>query len=196
MTRPMPEKHMHTQCGQMLGGGIMSYRCYLPMGHDEKPADDPEPCYAAEARGSVVLWEAWYERQQAKAAQAESPAEVEPDPDQIVCPDCGEGIVTIDETRGVGVCDTCSAVLPMAIEPGGKPTKTREGDQPLPVANEHRDIQSRVIEDIAARREVGISRYGTALQPHNGRDAMLDLYEELLDACMYAKQVMVERDQP
>lgn len=69
----------------------------------------------------------------------------------------------------------------------------REGDQPLPVINDHTDIQSMVIADIEARRQVGISRYGTALQPFNGRDALQDLYEELIDAAMYIKQVMVER---
>lgn len=74
--------------------------------------------------------------------------------------------------------------------------KQRPGDQPLPVQNDADDIQSQVIADIAQRRKVGISRYGTALQPHNGRDALLDLYEELLDGVMYVKQVMVERDQP
>lgn len=72
--------------------------------------------------------------------------------------------------------------------------KQREGDQPLPVINDHPDIQAAVIADIETRREVGISRYGTALQPNNGRDALQDLYEELIDAAMYAKQLIVERD--
>ena len=76
-------------------------------------------------------------------------------------------------------------------EPG---LKLRPGDQQLPEVNDHQDIQSRVIADIRERREVGISRYGTALQPFNGRDALRDLYEELLDATMYIKQVMVEQE--
>lgn len=74
--------------------------------------------------------------------------------------------------------------------------KLRDGDQPLPEVNNLPDIQTQVIADIEARRQVGISRYGTALQPHNGRDSLRDLYEELLDAAMYIKQVMVERDNP
>lgn len=72
--------------------------------------------------------------------------------------------------------------------------KLRDGDQPLPIKNDAPDIQSQVIADIEARRQVGIARYGTALQPHNGRDALRDLYEELIDAAMYTKQLMVERD--
>lgn len=74
--------------------------------------------------------------------------------------------------------------------------KHRPGDQPLPIRNDAADIQSQVIADVEERRTVGISRYGTALQPHNGRDALRDLYEELLDGAMYVKQAMVERDQP
>lgn len=72
--------------------------------------------------------------------------------------------------------------------------KQRPGDQPLPTPNGHPDIQSQVIADIEERRQVGISRYGTALQPFNGRDALRDLYEELLDGAMYVRQAMVERD--
>lgn len=69
----------------------------------------------------------------------------------------------------------------------------REGDsQPLPIVNDAPDVQLAVIADIRARREIGIKRYGTALQPHNGRNALLDLYEELLDAAMYVKQRLIE----
>jgi hypothetical protein len=72
--------------------------------------------------------------------------------------------------------------------------RRRPGDQPLPVPNGHPDVQSMVIADITARREVGISRYGTALQPHNGRDALRDAYEEALDLACYLRQVIAERD--
>lgn len=71
----------------------------------------------------------------------------------------------------------------------------REGEsQALPTANGHPDIQSAVIADIEKRREVGIARYGTALQPNNGRDALLDLYEELLDGLCYLKQFLIEQE--
>lgn len=72
--------------------------------------------------------------------------------------------------------------------------KLRDGDQPLPERNGETDIQSLVIADIQGRREVGITRYGTALQPFNGRDALRDAYEEAMDLTMYLKQAMVERD--
>jgi len=70
----------------------------------------------------------------------------------------------------------------------------RDGDtQPLPIVNAQPDVQTQVITDIHARRQVGIKRYGTALQPYNGRDALLDAYEEALDLAMYLKQALIER---
>jgi hypothetical protein len=77
------------------------------------------------------------------------------------------------------------------------PTRAnRKGDtQELPTPNKREFIQSAVIRDIEARLKVGIERYGTGLQPFNGRDALQDLYEELLDACMYIKQAIMERDE-
>ena len=70
----------------------------------------------------------------------------------------------------------------------------REGDQRLPEKNDQPYIQDLVIADIQKRRELGISRYGTALQPHNGRDALQDAYDEAIDLCQYLKQAIVERD--
>lgn len=70
----------------------------------------------------------------------------------------------------------------------------REGDQQLPEANDHGYIQDLVIADIEERRQLGINRYGTALQSFNGRDALRDAYEEAIDLCMYLKQTIVERD--
>jgi hypothetical protein len=61
------------------------------------------------------------------------------------------------------------------------------------VPNGGPDVWALVLDDMAARREVGIERYGTPLQPHNGRDALRDLYEELLDAVAYTRQLIEER---
>lgn len=49
-----------------------------------------------------------------------------------------------------------------------------------------------LVPDFLARQEKGIETYGTTLQPFNGRDALQDLYEELLDACQYTKQLCYE----
>lgn len=74
--------------------------------------------------------------------------------------------------------------------------KQREGDQPLPRRNAHPVIQDLVIADMSDRRALGIQRYGTALQPHNGRDALRDAYEEAIDLTMYLRQCLYERDHP
>ena len=76
-----------------------------------------------------------------------------------------------------------------------KPSRAgRKGDsQEMPIPNDLPDIQRLVIRDIEARRALGIERYGTPLQPFNGRDALQDLYEELMDGVMYVRQEIEER---
>ena len=71
--------------------------------------------------------------------------------------------------------------------------KFREGDQQLPVVNDLPAVQDLVIQDVEERKALGISRYGTMLQPLNGRNGFRDLYEELLDAVNYMRQVQEER---
>src|SRR6185312_16926027 len=72
--------------------------------------------------------------------------------------------------------------------------RQRPGDQQLPVPNAEPDIQSRVVADIEDRRALGISRYGTALQPFNGRDGLKAAYDEAMDLTMYLRQLIAERD--
>jgi hypothetical protein len=72
--------------------------------------------------------------------------------------------------------------------------KLREGDQPLPEKNDEPCVQDAVMADIEARKQVGIQRYGTVLQPHNGRDALRDAYEESIDLALYLKQALIERE--
>ena len=72
--------------------------------------------------------------------------------------------------------------------------KDRPGDQVLPIVNRLPFIQDQVIRDIEKRKQVGVERYGTALQAFNGRDALQDAYEEAIDLCMYLKQCIIERD--
>lgn len=72
--------------------------------------------------------------------------------------------------------------------------KTRPGDQPLPRPNpDAPDMQTLVIADVEQRRAVGIERYGQGLKPHDGRDNLRDLYEELLDAAIYCRKQIYER---
>lgn len=79
--------------------------------------------------------------------------------------------------------------------PPMEPTKQREGDQPLPLGDPSlQDDQSLVMADIAARRNVGIERYGQAHVPFNGRNTMLDSYEEILDFLVYQRSLLRLRE--
>lgn len=65
--------------------------------------------------------------------------------------------------------------------------------EPMPVPNKGNAIAEEVIEDLRERMRQGTAKYGTPLQAFNGRDALVDLYQELLDAVQYLRQVIDER---
>jgi hypothetical protein len=67
-------------------------------------------------------------------------------------------------------------------------------EQPAPIPNDARPVWEVVIEDMQKRDHVGRARYGTTLQPNNGRDALRDAYEEALDLAVYLRQAIIERD--
>jgi hypothetical protein len=70
-------------------------------------------------------------------------------------------------------------------------------EQPLPNTDNdlpHADVMQEIIDDLIARRELGAIRYGQPLRTFNGRDALVDLQQELLDALVYSGQVMREKD--
>ena len=50
-----------------------------------------------------------------------------------------------------------------------------------------------VIEDMKDRDRIGREKYGTPLQPHNGRDSLVDAYQEALDLCVYLRNEIEER---
>ena len=62
--------------------------------------------------------------------------------------------------------------------------------RPTPSAG---DITELVMQDLRGRCTVGIAKYGTTLQAHNGRDALVDAYQEALDLVQYLRQVIEER---
>jgi hypothetical protein len=66
--------------------------------------------------------------------------------------------------------------------------------QPEPTRNGRPAVWDLVLEDMQARDREGRCRYGTPLQPHNGRDALLDAYQEALDLAVYLRQALYERD--
>lgn len=66
-------------------------------------------------------------------------------------------------------------------------------EEPPPVANDSTPIWELVIADMRERDATGRARYGTPLQAHNGRDALVDAYQEALDLVVYLRQAIEER---
>lgn len=64
--------------------------------------------------------------------------------------------------------------------------------QPQPNEGKQRVICG-LIDDLKAREQVGLNTYGKLLQTNNGRDALVDAYQEVLDLAMYLKQLIMER---
>jgi len=94
----------------------------------------------------------------------------------------------------------CSG-LPSRHEYGVEGCKTRqaghrEGDQPVPTPSGRPIVHELVIEDVRQRLAYGTARYGTGLQPFNGRSALRDAYEELLDLAAYLRQRIWEEENP
>jgi hypothetical protein len=67
-------------------------------------------------------------------------------------------------------------------------------EQTAPIPNENRPVWELVIEDMWARDHTGRRKYGTPLQAGNGRDALIDAYQEALDLCVYLRQAIEERE--
>lgn len=66
--------------------------------------------------------------------------------------------------------------------------------QPQPVRNEQHSVQDMVIEDIERRKAMGLAKYGTLLQPMNGRRTLVDAYQEALDQTQYLRQAIEEEN--
>lgn len=56
----------------------------------------------------------------------------------------------------------------------------------------HLNLRHAVALDLEARAQVGTVKYGTRLKTNNGRNAVLDAYQELLDLLNYTKQGILE----
>ena len=54
-------------------------------------------------------------------------------------------------------------------------------------------IAQELHKDLDARAAMGEAKYGECLRAHNGRDALLDAYQELLDAWVYLRQRLEEQ---
>lgn len=63
-----------------------------------------------------------------------------------------------------------------------------------PTQNNNPAVWDLVVNDMLERDKEGRRKYGTPLQPHNGRDVLVDAYQEALDLAVYLRQAIYERD--
>lgn len=69
-------------------------------------------------------------------------------------------------------------------------------DQPDPIANDAPSAHDLVIQDMLQRKQFGLEKYGTLLQPGNGRKTLRDAYEEILDLAAYLRVAIYEAENP
>jgi len=65
-------------------------------------------------------------------------------------------------------------------------------EQAMPTPNDGDSMWDKVIEDMKDRDKVGRKRYGTPLQAFNGRDSLIDAYQESQDLTVYIRQTIEE----
>lgn len=66
--------------------------------------------------------------------------------------------------------------------------------QPPPVPNAGPAMWDLVVADMRARDRFGRAEYATPLQAFNGRDPLVDAYQECLDQAVYLRQAIFERN--
>ena len=96
------------------------------------------------------------------------------------CPNCGS------ESVAFLVADFCQCTAC-----GETWRMTHAIPQPPPTEGQ-KIVVDCVIQDLHLRAEAGKKKYGTYLKTHNGRNALVDAYQEALDLAMYLKQAILE----
>ncbi len=71
-------------------------------------------------------------------------------------------------------------------------TRDPETDQPAPKPGGY-PVQAVLIEAIRQRMEFGLKKYGRPLETDNGRDPLLDMWEEMMDMISYFTQYVLEQ---
>jgi hypothetical protein len=69
--------------------------------------------------------------------------------------------------------------------------KNLSDSEPAPITNDDSvSVWDLVLSDIAERRQSGVEHYGTELVTNNGRNALIDAYQEALDLVVYLRQAL------
>jgi hypothetical protein len=65
--------------------------------------------------------------------------------------------------------------------------------QSLPTSSNAPFVWDLVLADIQGREDYGMKKYKTRLKANNGRDPLVDAYQESLDMCVYLRQAIYEK---
>lgn len=68
-------------------------------------------------------------------------------------------------------------------------------DQVAPTPNDGPSCHDLVIADMEERKQFGLRKYNSLLQPNNGRSFTQDAYEEVLDLAVYLRGKLEEERQ-
>jgi hypothetical protein len=91
-------------------------------------------------------------------------------------------------------CKACRDKNPFNHKDRATPDLAATRTQPEPVKTDSVPVVHYVIKDILARADVGLDRYGTMLKADNGRDHLVDAYQEALDLACYLRAELIRRD--
>lgn len=107
-------------------------------------------------------------------------------PDGPICPRCGGPRAPSGAMGGMWVHFPGVAARP----------------EPAPQRNDQPSVHDLVLldlgsgnlvrEDVLERKRMGLAKYGTVLQAFNGRNALVDAYQESLDLACYLRQALEE----
>lgn len=63
-----------------------------------------------------------------------------------------------------------------------------------PLESSYDPVIGFVVSDFVERSAFGFKKYRTLLRPFNGRDPIVDAYQESIDQAMYIRQAIIELD--
>ncbi len=78
--------------------------------------------------------------------------------------------------------------------PEKKAARSPNTPEPLPKPTDSPAIWDLVIADMQERDRIGTAKYGQRLKAGDGRDSLIDAYQEVLDLAVYLRKAIYERE--
>ena len=103
--------------------------------------------------------------------------------------------VTSQEAQTEGDAGVTMGLPAATSESGGNCVEASVNiPEPMPTPNNYPAVWDLVIADMQERDRIGTEKYGTRLQPHNGRDFLVDAYQESLGLVVYLRGEIHQRN--